>query len=108
MPNAEAAPGPGGSERMPLRVLSTEHRTWTTVRGDGGPLDRPNPMRLRGFVPVQELESEPGAPDPDPRAARAVRPRRVRPARPAVGARKHPTPVDDWEARVSLFGEPDL
>ena len=65
----------------------------TSVRGDGGPLDRPNPMRLRGFVPLDELDAvEPAAPTQTPE------PRVVPPRLLAEG-------VDDWERRVSLFGE---
>ena len=87
---------------------NAERRTWTTVRGDGGPLDRPDPMRLRGFIPIEELESS-ARPDaavaPEPRTSRR-KPTPV--AAPPVKRADRPLPVDDWETRVSLFGEADL
>ena len=84
------------------------------TRGGGGRLDRPNPMRLRGFVPLDELILEPpgrtavpgapaapgktAAPDaaavPGPEQSARSAPRRVM-----------PDSADDWEKRVSLFGE---
>lgn len=90
------------------------------ARGDGGPLDRPNPMRLRGFVPVDELTIEPpsalaSAPTPEiptflAPEVRTPRPPDVRaPERPprAVPGRLPPDSADEWEKRVSLFGEAD-
>jgi hypothetical protein len=59
-------------------------------------------MRLRGFVPVEELAMEqrppdrPKAPAPGP----DTRAKRRSPLRPLL-----PDSIDDWEKRVSLFGE---
>ncbi len=84
-------------------------RTWTAVRGDGGPLDRPDPMRLRGFVPLDQLAgpTDPPAPEPTKPAAREVRDAPDA-SRPAFRASDRASAVDDWEARVSLFGEAEL
>ena len=94
--SATTLPAPVPGDALPDDGRS--RRPSTFVRGDGGPLDRPNPMRLRGFVPVEELALQP---DPAP----------LEPAPPgAAGAPAMPPPVlmdalDDWERRVSLFGE---
>lgn len=99
---------------------TSERRTWTTVRGDGGPLDRPDPMRLRGFIPIEDVDPNLAGQAADPPMRRAARPRRAsggppatgeppaRVATPVVRRAGRRVPVDDWEARVSLFGEAEL
>jgi hypothetical protein len=90
------------------------------ARGDGGPLDRPNPMRLRGFVPVDELTLEPPSPlasAPAPEIATIRAPEVRTPGPPDVRAPERPLravpgrlphdSADEWEKRVSLFGEAD-
>jgi hypothetical protein len=73
-------------------------RPEATIRGGGGPLDRPDPMRLRGFVPIDELAGAPlrlsagEAPGDGPHEA----------VPPAV-LRDGP----DWASQSSLFGEAD-
>ncbi len=105
-----AEPEPGPSPTKGSLVDEPPRRTWATVRGDGGPLDRPDPMRLRGFIPLEELQAsgqaDPARPEPEP----AAPPRRKRAkVEPTVARRpERPIPIDDWEARVSLFGEADL
>jgi hypothetical protein len=100
----------GGRVGAPTRPGATERRTWTAVRaGGGGPLDRPDPMRLRGFIPIEELEAPSAAPqtsEPPTRRGSRRQPREV--AAPQVRHADRPIPVDDWETRVSLFGEADL
>jgi hypothetical protein len=64
-------------------------------------------MRLRGFVPVADVDPESGE------GKEARRTKRSRPARRASVARPPVTPADralgdDWETRVSLFGEADV
>jgi hypothetical protein len=73
-------------------------------RGAGGPLDRPDPMRLRGFVPLDELVPTPsgdrdmeGAPAPSSRAA----------AKPPTPAAAIGDALERWDSRTSLFGEPE-
>ena len=60
-------------------------------------------MRLRGFVPVEELAMEKRPPE-EARAAPAPAPalrETIKPLpRPVL-----PDGIDDWERRVSLFGE---
>ena len=75
-----------------------ERRPGAFVRGDGGPLDRPNPMRLRGFVPLDELL--------DPSAA-SVEPPASSPAPASVPHAALAEPVAGWDRRTSLFGEPE-
>jgi hypothetical protein len=53
-------------------------------------------MRLRGFVPLDELDAVEPAPPTAP--TQTPEPRVVPPRLVAEG-------VDDWERRVSLFGE---
>jgi hypothetical protein len=76
-------------------------------------------MRLRGFVPVDELTPEPPPDAPPPTDGGAVSPaRRERDEPPrvpprdvahrAVPRRLMPDGADEWEKRVSLFGEADL
>jgi hypothetical protein len=102
---AAADPGPVTNVPMPD---ATPRRSWTTVRGDGGPLDRPDPMRLRGFVPIEEVQGPEVVAEGPPIPKRSPRPRRGKVAAPVVRRADRPVPVDDWEARVSLFGEADL
>ena len=97
-------------------------RTWAIVRGDGGPLDRPDPMRLRGFIPLEQLEvpgqavavnaAQESVPAPPAKAVLAAKPapRRKRATVDATTTRRADRllPGDDWEARVSLFGEAEL
>lgn len=69
-------------------------------------------MRLRGFIPVEELVLERRPPE-EARDAPAPEEARDAPARaPALRETIKPLPrpvladgVDDWERRVSLFGE---
>jgi hypothetical protein len=71
-----------------------DRRPEAVTRGDGGPLDRPNPMRLRGFVPVDQLipfeavEQPSGGSGP--------------PASPAVGGAEG---SDRWAGRTNLFDD---
>jgi hypothetical protein len=89
------ATGAAPSSAMPPRGRGT-----AGVTGGGrGPLDRPDPMRLRGFVPLDELvPPAPGnanatpAPEPPPVAPPAPS--------PALG-----DPLERWEARTSLVGD---
>ena len=116
---AVAEPGPTDGTALtlgrvvpvaPVRELP-ERRSWTSVRGDGGPLDRPDPMRLRGFVPIEDLGptgAVPADPQPARRAGRAKELKRAKASTPAVRRGTRLVPVDDWETRVSLFGEADL
>jgi hypothetical protein len=113
-----APDGPAGADGTDVQAPRREP-PWS--RGDGGPLDRPNPMRLRGFVPVDELEPVVvpgrGARTSDRPAAPARNARRRRDglgtARSKVVSRLPAASenvggvVDDWETRVSLFGEAD-
>ena len=55
-------------------------------------------MRLRGFVPIEEL-----AVQPEPVPLEPVRPGAAHP--PAMPAPVLMDALDDWERRVSLFGE---
>jgi hypothetical protein len=59
-------------------------------------------MRLRGFVPVEELAMEERPPDraKAPAPGQDTRAKRKPPLRPLL-----PDSIDDWEKRVSLFGE---
>ncbi|HEX3265900.1 MAG TPA: hypothetical protein VHR16_09560 [Candidatus Limnocylindrales bacterium] len=66
------------------------------VRGGGGPFDRPDPMRLRGFVPLDEL-SQLGRADAGSAPAD--------PAPPAPRSTPVVDPVQRWDSRTSLFGE---
>jgi hypothetical protein len=106
--------GAPDGEAVPRRAVAVAH-------GGGGPLDRPNPMRLRGFVPVEELTLEPpsatasaasseapatGAPEVRRKAAPDRRAPKLPPR--AVARRLLPDGADEWEKRVSLFGETDL
>ena len=73
------------------------------VRGRRGPLDRPDPMRLRGFVPLDELVASPAgaggsASSEDSPSAAAVLP-------PVPGPGVVIDPVERWDGRTSLFGE---
>jgi hypothetical protein len=108
---AAAEPDTGPSPTKPPVTDEPPRRTWATVRGDGGPLDRPDPMRLRGFIPLEELQA-PGQAipvEPEPGMRPAPRPRRARvDASATVRRAERPIPIDDWEARVSLFGEVEL
>jgi len=98
-------------------VEVNDRRQSTRARGDGGPLDRPDPMRLRGFVPLDELiaiqpsgsgDSRDDAPAAAPGSVRKrggdsggaakIAPQVVPPA-------VLPDAFDDWERRISLFGE---
>jgi hypothetical protein len=76
---------------------SGRRRAAVTSRGGGGPLDRPDPMRLRGFVPIDELTAAPtrGAVEAPP----AESPEPV----PPVALRDGP----DWASQASLFGDAD-
>ncbi|HXG25342.1 MAG TPA: hypothetical protein VNL94_00600 [Candidatus Binatia bacterium] len=80
-------------------------RAAVTVRGNGGPLDRPDPMRLRGFVPLDELASA----NPPAAAGQSPNPSSA----PATTDAAPPLPpalladVLDWESRPTLFGEPE-
>ena len=65
-----------------------DRRTAAVVRGDGGPLDRPDPMRLRGFVPLDELAR------PEPLETPSSPP-------PAILA----DAPQGWETRTTLFGD---
>jgi hypothetical protein len=104
---AVAEPAPAPVAGSPSEGDGAPRRSWITVRGDGGPLDRPDPMRLRGFVPIEELDATKAELDPPTPKKRAARSRRSTPPGPVVRSANRPTPVDDWEARVSLFGEAD-
>ena len=78
------------------------------VRGDRGPLDRPDPMRLRGFVPVDELMAAPLTPTPVPLAPAAAAPESEAPLRAgsaSTGSVPPVAPPEPWEVRTSLFGE---
>jgi hypothetical protein len=69
-------------------------------------------MRLRGFVPVEQLAMEERPPE-EAGAATATEGARTAPApAPALRETIKPLPravlpdgIDDWERRVSLFGE---
>jgi len=102
--------GPGGAQ--PAAEQRPGRAPTTSVLREGGPLDRPDPMRLRGFVPVDEpplpAERQPRASrgrrrrsDGDPRDGSSVARRPHKPAEAPGSA------IDDWEQRVSLFGEAD-
>jgi hypothetical protein len=79
-------------------------RPGASVRGDGGLLDRPNAMRLRGFVPIEELAAaEAALEDGGVRAPRPAAPERARQTRRAPSLPVDP--LEDWERRVSLFGD---
>jgi hypothetical protein len=95
--------GPAAADAEPAR------RETASVHRDGGPLDRPDPMRLRGFIPVEELQAvevaREGTPSRKPRSG-------TRPGsddswvpRPPPVAADTLGGVEDWEKRVSLFGE---
>jgi hypothetical protein len=71
------------------------HRNGAVARGDGGPLDRPNPMRLRGFVPLDELM--PPTKTVEPSVSAPV----VASIQPTVIAE----PADRWAGRTNLFGD---
>jgi hypothetical protein len=103
--------GPGGPEAADAEPARRES---ASSRGDGGPLDRPDPMRLRGFIPVEELQAVEVARE----GTRRRKPRGgTLPGRTLPGSDESwvagPPPVaadtlggvDDWEKRVSLFGE---
>lgn len=101
----------GDAEPDVARRDAPAHRTWVAVRGDGGPLDRPNPMRLRGFVPIEDVgpsKAPAATPDGARAASRVSRPKRPAVALPVIRSTNGALPADDWEARVSLFGEGDL
>lgn len=78
--HAPAPPDDGGVARSASKA---------TPRGNGGPLDRPDPMRLRGFVPIDEL-TPPAAPEV-----------------PALPPQVLADAAEPWETRTSLFGDAD-
>ncbi len=65
-------------------------------------------MRLRGFIPIEELEPSNGPDAAEAPVPRASRSQRAKVAAPPVRRADRPLPVDDWETRVSLFGEAEL
>src|SRR5215211_4684313 len=108
---------PGGAqpdaEQRPGRAPTTP------VRRDGGPLDRADPMRLRGFVPIEDLAEDiprdggrtselPGtAPGPRKRRSGGRPSDDSRVVSPPPALAENVGGIDDWEKRVSLFGEAD-
>jgi hypothetical protein len=63
-------------------------------------------MRLRGFVPIEELDA--AAQVPPDGGRRSGRPSTTEPpsvASPPPAFAENVVTIDDWERRVSLFGE---
>ncbi|HET9852506.1 MAG TPA: hypothetical protein VFP56_08375 [Candidatus Limnocylindrales bacterium] len=66
-------------------------------------------MRLRGFVPVEELDIVDSPSREGRRPERHTDAKRARVARPRQAVGDDVGGVsDDWEQRVSLFGEADV
>jgi hypothetical protein len=115
------AAGPGATAgRAPTGAGDpAERRSGAVVRGNGGPLDRPDPMRLRGFVPLDELvqleqtaaarpshsDAVPGPPMTEPNPPGGSVPPTPPPGR-ANAAESWPG-GESWAGRITLFGDPE-
>jgi hypothetical protein len=91
-----AAAGSGSMAAAGTSAGATDGRRNAAVaRGNGGPREPPNPMRLRGFVPLDELMPP----------AQTVEPSDVAPVVASIPPAAIPEPTDRWAGRTNLFGD---